>query len=346
MAAYMILLVFLALVPTIALMVFIYYKDSCEKEPVGLLIQLFLLGVVSIIPAIILELIGTAFLDVFVPVGSIMYHFFDAFFVVALAEEGGKFLFLYIRTWHAKEFNFKFDGIVYAVFVSLGFATLENILYVVDGGISTAVMRALLSVPSHAIDAVFMGYYYGKAKFCEASGDRNGKNNNLLLSFAVAMALHGFYDFCLFANGYFLVFFFIFVVLIDIFAIVRVNKSSKENMQIIYNRYAPQGNFYMRPGYGYVPQGYGVNYMPYGAPNNINMMKVNMPNGYAPNGMNMAPGGYVPNGMNNGLQENQTNITGNNHFRPVRFYVYCPKCGNRCNANTFCCTACGNPLHK
>ena len=119
-----------------------------------------------------------------------------AFLVVAVAEEGAKFLFLYWRTWRDPNFNYRFDGIVYAVFVSLGFAAFENISYVMGYGLTTAIARALLAIPAHMGFAVFMGYFYSRAKKCADEGNMRGKRRNLSAALLVAVLLHGFYDAC------------------------------------------------------------------------------------------------------------------------------------------------------
>lgn len=368
------LLALLALLPTILLMVFIYYKDSYEKEPVGLLAGLFVLGAVSCLPAALAEEIGDLFFAAIFESGT-AYNFFYAFFVVALAEEGGKFIFTYVLTWKNKNFNYRFDGIVYCVFTSLGFATLENILYVFNGGLSVAIVRAILSVPSHAIDAVFMGYYYGQAKLYDSMGEKSDRNKCLFFAYSMAVVLHGFYDFCLFqeTDGY-IVIFLLFVIVIDILAFIRINRSSKQNV-LIYKQYA---NYY---GQGYAHQMYGQNYYTnnmynsygqqnmqqsyntYGQPNvqqGYNSYgQYNMQQGYNTYGQQNVQQIYNSYGQNNMQQGyntyNQSNAQqGYNSYQPNAhvtrltqqyIYIYCMKCGNVCNANTFYCGKCGSPIH-
>lgn len=244
-----VLLLLLAVLPTYFLMVFIYYKDSYEKEPIGLLISLFALGMVSVIPALIIETLGDLLFSSMFGNNTSAYNFFYVFFCVAIAEEGGKYIFTYLRTWNNKNFNYKFDGIVYAVLVSLGFATVENILYVMQGGLSVAIARGLLSVPSHAIDAVYMGYYYGLAKYYDSVGNTRSKNHCMVLSIIVPVILHGCYDYFLFEGTVrHFVTFLIFVVALDVLAVIRINKSSKKNMKI----------------YGANPQMYDMTYMQQG----------------------------------------------------------------------------------
>ena len=125
-----------------------------------------------------------------------LYTVLLAFFVVALVEEGTKFLFLRARTWRNPNFNYRFDGIVYAVFVSLGFAAFENIQYVLHYGLSVALPRALFAVPGHMAFAVFMGLFYGRAKLYEAWGDRRRCRWSLMRAYVTSVLLHGFYDAC------------------------------------------------------------------------------------------------------------------------------------------------------
>ncbi len=222
----MTVLSFMAVLPAAVLLYVIYKADNVEKEPFGLMALVFFLGVVSTISAVILETIGTGALDLAFRGDNtnLIYTFLMTFFVVGVAEEGGKFLALKLSTWKNKEFNFSFDGIVYSVCASLGFATLENILYVFDGGFSVAVMRAILSVPGHCIFGVFMGVYYGIAKGNELRGNMEAMKVNLRKAFWIPVAIHGFYDFCLMANLELLLLAFIGL---EIFMVVRAIKLVK-----------------------------------------------------------------------------------------------------------------------
>ena len=220
----------LAILPAIVLITYIYKHDTVEKEPAGLLAKLFFLGMASTIPAAIIESVGDGFLLSLFPGNSLLYHLLENFLVVALVEESFKYLILKRKTWRSSHFNYTFDAVVYAVVVSLGFATLENILYVMQGGFGTAITRAIFSVPGHAIDAVFMGYFYGLAKQSERLGDVAKSSKNLLLALVVPICIHGFYDFAI-ATSSFLVFL-AFEVVITIIAIRRVRKLSSEDAPI------------------------------------------------------------------------------------------------------------------
>lgn len=119
--------------------------------------------------------------------------FFTSFVSSAGVEEAVKFLFLVLLIWRNGNFNEPLDGIVYGVFISLGFAWMENMVYVthpVMGGIGTAISRAVLSVPGHALFGVQMGYYLGLAKFY-------GERKNIVLAFLVPYFVHGMYNYFL-----------------------------------------------------------------------------------------------------------------------------------------------------
>ena len=218
-----------AVLPSIMLIVYIYRKDRVEKEPIGMLMGLFLLGALTTVSAFILEVAGEAVLGFFFPEESMLSVAIQYFLIVALAEESGKYLVLKKRTWRSPEFNYTFDAVVYAVFVSLGFATAENILYIVSyQDMITAITRALLAVPSHAIDAVFMGSFFGVAKYRADMGDVRGRDLDLRLALLVPVLTHGFYDFCLSVDdtvfGYL---FLLYEVVITIVAIRQVRRLSR-----------------------------------------------------------------------------------------------------------------------
>lgn len=204
MSAYFKTLLISALLPGLILMLYIFKKDRLEKEPKGLLWKLLLFGALfSFVPAI-LENIGDRILDGLFPRGGRLYYALDAFVVVALSEEGMKRFVLKRKTWSSPSFNCSFDGIVYAAYVSLGFACLENLIYVfgsgVAGGLSTAMARAFTAIPAHFFNAVFMGLYYGRAKECELKGDAAGRDFNMGRSLLVPVLLHGAYDYLAFVD--------------------------------------------------------------------------------------------------------------------------------------------------
>lgn len=222
-----------ALLPALFLMRYVYRKDTIEKEPKGMLVGLVFLGVAAALVAVILETLGTSILSRFLNEGDPAHTIVMAFLVVAVVEEGVKFLFLRWRTWRDPNFNYRFDGIVYAVFVSLGFAAFENISYVMGYGLSTAVARALLSIPAHMGFAVFMGYFYARAKRCSDEGNLRGKRGNLWAAFFVAVFLHGFYDACaLLGTLLSALLFFVFVVAMYIIVIRFIKKESRNDQPV------------------------------------------------------------------------------------------------------------------
>lgn len=183
-----------ALLPAIYLMLYIYRLDRVEKEPLSVLLQLAGYGVLAALLAIAFE---AAFEDFLLPVLNITDTTVLAIVTatgVGVIKEGCKFILLRRRTWEDANFNFRYDGIVYAVFVSLGFAAFENILYVFQYGLEIAPSRALLAVPAHFGFAVVMGMFYGRAKVCQVYGDDGGTDANLRFGYLLAVGLHAFYD--------------------------------------------------------------------------------------------------------------------------------------------------------
>lgn len=185
-----------ALLPAIVLLRYIYRNDTVEKEPMGLLLQLLGLGVAAALCAGVIEGLAQTVLNRLVDPASPAYVVLLAFLVVALAEEGAKLFFLRRRTWREPAFNYRFDGIVYAVFVSLGFAAFENVQYILRYGLSVALPRGLLAVPGHMSFAVVMGVFYSQAEFRENRGDKRGCRQALWSGYLAAVSLHGFYDAC------------------------------------------------------------------------------------------------------------------------------------------------------
>ena len=185
-----------AVIPAAFLLRFIYRHDHIEKEPGGLLVALLGGGLLAALCSIVLEGIGNTLLDVTVSQDSLAYYIILAFVVVAAVEEGTKMFFMKKFSWRHPHFNYLFDGVVYAVFVSLGFAAYENIQYVFNYGLSVALPRAFLSIPGHMGFAVFMGIFYARAKRAEMRGRQDLVKRNMILGYLSAVFLHGFYDAC------------------------------------------------------------------------------------------------------------------------------------------------------
>jgi RsiW-degrading membrane proteinase PrsW (M82 family) len=143
-------LLIVAIAPVLAIILYIYCKDEYEKEPRRLLLFNFLLGaIVSILITTILYF-GS---DIFFPLNdefSVTQQFLKAFLVVAVIEEFSKYIIVRYFAQPNKEFNEPFDGIIYAVMVSMGFAATENIMYVLEGGYQVAFLRAFNSITAQA----------------------------------------------------------------------------------------------------------------------------------------------------------------------------------------------------
>ena len=178
----------LALAPGAAIGIYIYLKDKHEREPLSLLLISFFYGVLSTIVTLAISWPLTVL--ILTKESDIISQFIEAFFKVALVEEFSKFVFVRFILFNNKNFNEPFDGIVYAVMVSMGFATLENVLYVFNYGFTTGILRMFTAVPAHATFGVLMGYFLGKAKFSYTR-----KFSNTLLALAIATVFHGSYDY-------------------------------------------------------------------------------------------------------------------------------------------------------
>ncbi|WP_160323630.1 PrsW family intramembrane metalloprotease [Defluviitalea phaphyphila] len=180
-----------ALAPVVIIIVYIYIRDKYEKEPIKLLFLGLLFGLIISFPIMGVEMI----LSMFTPSEHFNKSVYTAFVIAAGTEELFKFIVLYFLIWRNKNFNEKFDGIVYAVFISLGFSAIENILYVFNpylGGYETAFARAIFAVPGHGLFGVAMGYYFALAKF-----EIYKKVNKIFKAFFIPWILHGVYDFIL-----------------------------------------------------------------------------------------------------------------------------------------------------
>ena len=178
----------IALAPGVAIMLYIYLKDKHEREPLSLLLVSFIYGIFSTL----ITLAISWPLDFLVALNQydMIDEFYAAFFKVALVEEFSKFIFVRFVLYPNKNFNEPFDGIVYAVMVSMGFATLENVLYVFQYGWETGVLRMFTAVPAHATFGVMMGYYLGKAKFIHKR-----VFSYSLMALLAATIFHGAYDY-------------------------------------------------------------------------------------------------------------------------------------------------------
>ena len=249
----------LAILPAALLLLLVYKRDKNGKEPKDLLRRLIIAGGLIIIPIYVCELVGQIIIEFVnaVVTGELELGFaanFIVYFgVVALAEEGFKMIALATQTWKNPNFNFKYDGIVYAVFVGMGFAIFENIKYVLEYGLSTGLLRALTAIPGHCAFAVIMGTFYGSAKYFQSVKNKKMQVICMLYAIIIPVAAHGLYDFALTVSdsiGSILSYIvcFIYMIILDIFALVLLLYQSKHDQYIFGTKRPIPPNPAQQPG--------------------------------------------------------------------------------------------------
>jgi len=189
-------LLIIAVIPGIALALLVYLTDRYDREPIGLLVKVFILGALSVIPAGIIESVLTS-INIFPGLVGIVI---TAFIIAGLTEEFVKREVVLRTAFRSKAFDEKLDGIVYAAFAALGFATAENIMYVVFRFAANpyiGIYRGIFSVPAHMLFAVTMGYYLSLAKFSYTEYDYR---MFLKKALTIPAVLHGVFNFILMAN--------------------------------------------------------------------------------------------------------------------------------------------------
>lgn len=187
-------LLVLAIAPVVTIILWIYLKDKYDKEPIRILGKFFILGILVSALAIYAEEILIK-INIFIGKG---YIFYMSFIVAGLVEEGLKSLVLIPNLLKEKNFNERLDGIIYSVFLSLGFATVENIIYILledpTSVFKVGVIRSVISIPAHMMFGVIMGYYISKYRF---TSSKTKKRKYLILSITLPILLHGVFDFIL-----------------------------------------------------------------------------------------------------------------------------------------------------
>lgn len=183
-----VLLLLIALAPGIFLAWYFYHRDSYEPEPKLKIVKIFFLGALMVVPAALAEMLIVSVTKV--TIQNVIHIFILSFIIIAPIEELLKYFAVRKWIYNSLEFDEAMDGIVYTVAASLGFATAENVFYVVSLGIGTGITRAFLAVPGHALFGALMGSYIGRAKF-------NPIKETRLLTTGVVLAIfcHGLYDF-------------------------------------------------------------------------------------------------------------------------------------------------------
>ena len=230
------ILIYISALPIILILLYVYNQDK-EKEPIFLLLQLFGLGMISCF--IVLAISNS--LEKFLPFmkyqtdANFIETFLYSFLGVAIVEEGCKWTMLFTRGYFHKEFDEIYDIIVYSVFVSLGFAFLENLIYILlIGNIQVAIIRAISAVPGHACNAIFMGYYLSYAKQFHVQKNNKQETNYILLSILMPTILHGIYDFCLLLNSsLFIYIFLIFISSLFVISIKKLKQVANNNKKML-----------------------------------------------------------------------------------------------------------------
>ena len=182
-----------AVIPALVMVYFIYRKDKYEKEPAGQLLKGFGYGALAALASFFISVPGSLAGLFPKEINTVGDGIRTAFFAAAIPEELVKLLFLWLLLRKNQYYNEYVDGAVYAVCVGMGFAALENIIYLfseTESWAAVGVLRALFSIPGHFFFAVIMGYYYSKASF----GDRSRRHLNMLLAFVLPMLLHALFD--------------------------------------------------------------------------------------------------------------------------------------------------------
>lgn len=221
-----------ALLPVFIVLWYVYRKDKMEREPLSMIFKVLFMGAIFAIPCAAAEEFAISMLDNLTFQTTISYSLAENVFGIAFVEELAKWLVLMIFVWNNKNFNYRYDGVVYAVTSSLGFAALENVLYIINYGTGISVGRAIFSIPGHASFGVFMGAYLAMAKNARVNGNYFLRHFFLLLSIAVPTVIHGCYDFLLSEpindEGFGWIFY-VAVLILDILAWNRIHREFKHD---------------------------------------------------------------------------------------------------------------------
>ncbi len=194
------LLIFLSILPAIILLWYFERQDKGRKEPRKLKWKIFGWGIMAAIFAVIIELNiedAYTFFSITPESNFWIYTFLTAFITASLTEEAIKLWVVKTHIYKDKNFDEVMDGITYTIIASLGLATFENVFYVIEGGYSIAIIRALISVPAHALFSGIMGFYIGKSKFASSEIE---SRNLLIKGFLWGFLYHGLFDFFLFSQ--------------------------------------------------------------------------------------------------------------------------------------------------
>ena len=216
-----------SVIPILLVALLIYNLDK-HKEPLFLLVELFLGGLIStFLVLIITVLLKLTYKDITI-INSTLPNirlFINILITVGITEEISKWLTTYAIAYNNKEFDELYDIIVYSVLVSLGFATLENILYVTGSNniIGTAIIRGIISIPAHAALGIIMGSFLGLAKMADLKKNKKEKRKNIIYSILIPIELHTIFDFCsVSTNKHLAIFLYIFALILIIYSVIIV----------------------------------------------------------------------------------------------------------------------------
>ncbi len=219
-----VILVLIALAPCLFFLWYFYHRDKYEPEPKKLIIKIFLLGALMVIPGIIIEtVLGSGINKI---TSGILNIFIMSFIIIAPTEELLKFFAVKRWIYRSLEFDEIMDGIVYTVAASLGFATVENIIYVITHGVTVGIARALLAVPGHAFFGAIMGFYLGRAKF-----NRTKEKKLIIKGILLAIFFHGLYDFLVLTQTVLALLVIIIIIVLGFVVKKELRKAEKQSMQ-------------------------------------------------------------------------------------------------------------------
>lgn len=211
----MLSIITVALTPAIALLIFIYLKDEFEQEPIIMVFRCFLFGALLVFPIMFIQFAINEEVGLISPYAV-------SFVQVALIEEFMKWFVVLVAVYYHVDFNQRYDGIVYASAIALGFASVENMLYIFANGMETAFLRAIFPVTSHALFGVVMGYYFGKAKF-----NREHRYRHLFFAFFSPYLLHSSYNLILLLLNQWVYVLIPFMIFLWMLALRKVKKANR-----------------------------------------------------------------------------------------------------------------------
>lgn len=223
--------IFLAIIPVIIILLYVYNRDK-NKESLSALLKLFLSGILScFVTLIITKLLGYILPFINNSDKNILEIIIYSFIVVALVEEMCKWVMVMLLGYNKDDIEESYDILIYAVFVSLGFAFIENLVCIINNPTTKlALVRGISAVPSHACNAVFMGYFLSIAKQYQLRRDLKNEKKYIILSIIIPTLLHGIYDFLIMSKiRYMRYLFIVFIIILYYVSIKRLRFASNNN---------------------------------------------------------------------------------------------------------------------